>query len=344
MVTPLVSVDADYSGQPIDAPYHHRSQYFEDRYSQFANQKVSTFNFAIPGEMPSDAYFITRFLLKGEKRPDVIVYGVGPRDFLDNLLPSASATDPFEHLAKFGDVWDHAPHLVCDWEQQLNHLLAQALYLYDHKADLSSSLDRIASAALVSRLPKETPQQEYEYRQMIMPELNHFEAIAKECMIAPTKPEANQGQKDNIEEYRQRYHDLKWDTFLSQMQFLGETLDLAKQRDIHAVIVAMPITERNRRLISDSVWRLYKENLKVIAQTKGAEFVDMQPTGQFSDPDFADTVHLNAHGGMVLLDTLALRLSRDTATKSSLLPHPIREEDLHPNPSMLAGLKKGKVL
>jgi hypothetical protein len=124
------------------------------------------------------------------------------------------------------------------------------------------------------------------------------------------------------------------------MQFLGETLDLAKDRHVHAIIVAMPITDRNRALISDSVWRLYKQNLKVIAQAKSAEFIDMQPTGQFHDSDFSDTVHLNAHGGMVLLDTLALNVSKDAAAKAAFAPHHIRPEDLQPDASMLAGLKE----
>src|SRR5579885_3144617 len=103
MLVPLDGVDADYTSVALDGSKHHKSIFFEEKFKQYSGEKVDSFNFALPGEMPSDAFLITKFLLRDEHRPHVIVYGVGPRDFMDNLLPSPSATDPFRYLSRFGD-------------------------------------------------------------------------------------------------------------------------------------------------------------------------------------------------------------------------------------------------
>ena len=58
VLTTLGAVDATYEQKRIDAPYHHYSHYFEDKFKELTGQTISTFDFAIPGEMPSDAYFI----------------------------------------------------------------------------------------------------------------------------------------------------------------------------------------------------------------------------------------------------------------------------------------------
>lgn len=56
--------------------------------------------------MPSDAYLITQLLLGYKDHPKLIVYGVGPRDFVDNLLTSATSTDPYRCLSKILNLAD----------------------------------------------------------------------------------------------------------------------------------------------------------------------------------------------------------------------------------------------
>lgn len=67
MLVPLDGTDADFLGHRIDASAHHQSCYFEDRFKRYSGLSVASYNFALPGEMPSDAALITKFLLKGEK-------------------------------------------------------------------------------------------------------------------------------------------------------------------------------------------------------------------------------------------------------------------------------------
>jgi hypothetical protein len=344
MVTPIISVDADYLHEKMDAPYHHRSVFFQDKYKELTGQALTTFNFAIPGEMPSDAFLITKFLLKGEQRPDVLVYGVGPRDFIDNLLPSASATDPYKHLARMGEMPNNDSLAQADWQKTLNERLGRLFFTYGHKDDIACSFNRFAGKFVLPNLPPETAQQEWEYKQMVIPNVQEFEVLPKECLVAPTKTGKENQFKDNLAEYRDRYHELKWDTFLTQMQFLGETLDLANERKIHPVLVAMPITEGNRGLITDFVWDLYKKNLRVVAQAKHATFIDMATAQKFDGNDFADTVHLNARGGTKLLSTLAQRLSEAAEIKTALASRKFEDESMRlPSPSLAAGVRQTRL-
>ncbi|HEY9715854.1 MAG TPA: SGNH/GDSL hydrolase family protein [Trichormus sp.] len=343
MLNPLGAVDADYKREPIDEPYHHKSEYLQDKLKKLTGMSVSTFNFAIPGEMPSDAYFISKFLFKGEKRPDVIVYGVGPRDFMDNLLPNPMVTDPFEHIARLGDVSDHLNLLAPDWQDQLNFKLGRWIFAYGHKADLSCDIQRLCTNALVPHLPAETPLEEMEYRKMILPDFHGFEVRPKACKVRPTTQWTAHNFNDNTEEYKNRYHQLKWEIFLTQFRFFGETLDLARERNIHTIVVSMPVTQRNRDLIPNGAWQLYKQSLRVMAKTKGATYIDLEATKDFDSSDFGDTVHLNSAGGQKMLSMLAQYVSDDKKAIAAITPKHFQRDDILPAPKMVAGLKEHRL-
>jgi hypothetical protein len=318
VLAPLGGVDADYTNKPVDAPHHHRSLYFENAFKKQTGESYKTFNFALPGEMPSDAYLMTKFLMKGEKRPDVIVYGVGPRDFLDNLLPSPSATDPYLWLSRFGDVNDHIALISPDWQDRLNYEMGRLIYPYGQKMDLTNSFSRAVTAMLNKVVPATDGGSPLSVRRTVLPEYRNFEVGKNECMFTPTTDANRPSFADNIDEYRKRYKKLKWDTYLTQMRFMTDILNIAKERKTHMVIVAMPITEINRGLLNPLAWDVYKKSIKVIALAKGATFIDMESSGKFQTKDFSDTVHLHSGGGAKLLDLLSVRLAADPAVMAAL--------------------------
>jgi hypothetical protein len=128
---------------------------------------------------------------------------------------------------------------------------------------------------------------------------------------------------------------------LSQVQFLGETMDLANERGIRTVLVAMPITQGNRDLISGFVWDLYKKNLRNMAAMKGATFVDMQAIASFNNKDFADTVHLNGPGGTKFLNVLAQEIAKNPAVAGALEPRRFDDESVQmPETSIAASTKE----
>ena len=335
VLVPVSGVDADYLKHPIDGSHHHQSQYFEDQFKKQSGMQVKTFNFGLPGEMPSDAFLITKFLLKGEKRPDVIVYGVGPRDFMDNLLPSPAATNPYQYLSRFGDVSSHRHLIAPEWDQRLNLELGQLFYSYGHNYDLSVSSQRLATTALNELLPAPKTDKPFTIndRRVLFPLYKPMEIASKEAYFRPTTPKERTFDNSNMVEYKKRYSHLNWRTFTHQMKFLADLMSTARDRGTQVILISMPITDLNRDLLEKGTWDSYKKSLKVLAQSKGASYIDLGDSKQFALSDFMDTVHLHSGGGMKLLDILAEKAAQDRRVMSAL----------DATNSSIAGLKGGQL-
>lgn len=320
MLVPLDGVDADYLNRRVDGSQHHHSAYFEEKFRQETGCKLNTFNFALPGEMPSDAYLIVNNLLSGAKKPSVIVYGVGPRDFLDNTLPSPAATDPFRFLSRFGDITPIADRVMPDWMQRLEFELGRFNYFYAHRGDLSFKAETKVAGIFdrVLPLPAQTKALSFDDRHALLPDFRPCQILAGQAWFRPSSKKDLETFVDNLSEYRKRYATLKWDTYISQMRFFADTLDVAKQNGIKVVVMTMPITDINRTLLSDLSWNAYRSGVISMAKRKGATVVDFSENPDFTRADFGDTVHLHSAGGKRLFDKLIDRLSTETTVLSAL--------------------------
>jgi hypothetical protein len=324
MLVPLDGVDADFLNRRVDGARHHKSLFFEDKFKAYSGgKKLSTYNFALPGEMPSDAALITEFLLKGKKTPKLLVYGVGPRDFIDNTLPSPQATDPFRYLSRFGDWSSRIDLIVPEWQERLNYELGHLFYPYGKRQEIVQTANKKTTQFcnnLLSKMGlKEQPKVDaIALRRKLVPEHNPFEINPNECFFRPVSESPRPDFADNVAEYAKRYKTLKRETFEGQMQFMSDILSTARQRGIHAVVVAMPITQVNRNLLSDDNWELYKTRLKAIADHYETTFYDMHASGIFKFEDFQDTVHLHAGGGAKLLDEMAKVIANDEPSMAAL--------------------------
>ncbi len=320
MLVPLAGCDADYTHKRIDGSQHHKSLYFEDVFSRKSGKAISTFNFALPGEMPSDADLITQFLLRHEKAPKIIVYGVGPRDFLDNLLPSPSATDPFHSLSRLGSVEEQASLFFPDWKERLNYELSKSVYLYGLKQDITCKANQLATSKAEKYIP--LPQTEKRFsifdRRALMPEYRPGELNVGEAFFRPHELGEREAFADNLIEYRKRYKSLKWDTYITQMRSFTDLMNVARARGIHVVVMAMPITDINRSLLTKQAWDVYRTGVRSFALSKGATFIDLDASKKFALSDFMDTVHLHTGGGRKMLDCLADTLSADRPTLVAL--------------------------
>jgi hypothetical protein len=319
MLVPLDGVDANYLNQKIDGSQHHSSVYFESVFKKLTGADIKTFIFALPGEMPSDACLITRNMLSGAKKPDVIVYGVGPRDFMDNLLISPCASDPYRYLSRFGVQPSLVSNLMPDWTDRLNYEFGQACYLYGNKTDLVCEATRGGAKQIEKVLPA-PPGSKFTIfdRHMLMPDYHPWELSKGEALFRPIPPDQKIPFEDNLTEYRKRYATVKWDMFVSQMQFLADLMNTARKNGTHVVLVEMPITDLNRSLLKPYAWKAYRNGIKALARAKGATFINLEDSGKFETSDFGDTVHLHSRGGQKLLDLIAEKMAQNAATRIAL--------------------------
>jgi hypothetical protein len=325
VLVPIAGVDADYLGKRLDGSAHHNSMYFERALTEKTGIAASTYNFALPGEMPSDACMITKFLLKDQHAPKVVIYGVGPRDFMDNLLPSPASTDPFRFLSRFGDITAWAGLMMPDWFDRMNFEAGRFVYLYGHKTDIADKLAVLAGGPLnlIAALPLNAKPFSHEELVKLLPEYRPFELQRGEAFFRPSTAADHAQFVDNLEEYRKRYKKLKVETFRTQMRFFDQTLAAAREHGSHAVVVAMPITDVNRQLLPDSSWNAYRSNIQEVARKNGASFIDFNTDTSFVRANFGDTVHLHSGGGKLWLDKLAEKLAADAPTTAALKSDPL---------------------
>jgi hypothetical protein len=240
-------------------------------------------------------------MLLGNNHPQLIVYGLGPRDFLDNLLLSPASTDPYRCLCRYLSKPLILSFIGQDWQPRLNYFFCQHLSLYEQKENIVAGLMK----EIVLATPLPSKRMGLEQLHTLLPTYNPMSIRINECLFNPDQAIDPDRFTKNLNEYRQRYHQLNWETFTCQTKFYIDFLKLASRSKIKILIAAMPITSINRQLLPEYMYTTYKENLRVLSKLYGANFIDLDEKNCFSDQDFLDTVHLNAAGGTKFLELLS---------------------------------------
>jgi hypothetical protein len=293
----------------LDSYGYHQSQYLESSYKKLTGQSISVFDFALPGLMPSDAYFIVKDLLQKQRHPGVLVYGVGPRDFMDNLLVSPAATDPYRHLSRWGNSEALISRIMPGYLGSLNYGLGQNVYMYGDKEGLAFRFIKLVSCPIVELLDKlnlkELPM--YEEHQLL-PAYRPWQLVPNQALISPEAISKEPRPADNLDEYKKRYRTINWNTFITQMEFLADVFEEAQKQHTQVVLIEMPITEINKSLIQPQAWLAYEGTIKVLTEAYGVRLINLQNTNVYKTEDFGDTVHLNGSGGKKFLDSVAANL------------------------------------
>src|SRR5262249_35790349 len=104
MGSAVFASDAFTLRRDLDCAEYRQASTLERELAKRTGCSVDSYNFAIGGEMVSDAYMIAHSLFAGKHRPRLIVMGVGPRDFMATTLSAASATEDFHFFARYVEL------------------------------------------------------------------------------------------------------------------------------------------------------------------------------------------------------------------------------------------------
>lgn len=319
MMTAHHAGDATKTKEVQNEVEHFRSACVQDFLHDDLVKKISCFSFAIAGQMASDAYVITRTMLNGEKRPKAIVYGIAPRDLIDNTLPSAASTETFKLLNRSNDLSDLAFTARSTPMEMFEYGLSSAVYTLSHRANVVALQHRLAynlapygSDAIEKNELKST----FQLRQLAMGEFPEDNG-ANELLISPYGL-CNEPYRDNTEEYRQRYARIKQKTYTNQLLFLSKLMQLCKADGIELVMVNMPLTPGNVQLMPPGFYSSFKEKIATMARENNAVYLDLNQPGKFEQKCFADTVHLNGLGGLTFFKLLCSDLSKNQSFRDAL--------------------------
>jgi hypothetical protein len=127
-----------------------------------------------------------------------------------------------------------------------------------------------------------------------------------------SRKQADEKYTDNTQEYLRRYSHPDIHTYRTQMFFLNKIAEFCRKERIELVVVNMPITPDNLRLLKPGGYRGYLQGLREFAIfNKLSGVYDLNNFAKYSHKDFHDTVHLNAFGGRKFFDDLTNAVRSD---------------------------------
>ncbi|MBX9696145.1 MAG: DUF1574 domain-containing protein [Cyanobacteria bacterium] len=288
MMYPFWAADADANPSLPDIFHHHRSHLLEQELKS-DNTTPVVLNMSVFGSMASDAYIYVKELLHDEKKPELVVFGIAPRDLYDSDLPSPMSTFTFERMVDLSNFGQYADLYLPTFQNKADFLLSHTFFMYGRRWRLQKETDKIINKLYVKALPDDQPKVE-------------TKSQAAGFMLGGTIDER---WKSSTEEYSRRYKGVSLERMSLQMRFLKSLLELSRQREIKVLLVNMPLAEDNRRLLPKGFYATYTAELARLAAQEKANYLDLGESTQFVKKDYWDTAHLNHFGGHKLIDCVA---------------------------------------
>jgi lysophospholipase L1-like esterase len=123
----------------------------------------------------------------------------------------------------------------------------------------------------------------------------------------------------SVDEYSMRYRKFNAVQYSTQQRFLQDLLTTCHDRQIQVLLVNMPLTEDNRKLMPQGLYKSYLDNLQTVAANNAVPLLDLSKE-QFPDQCYYDTVHLNEAGAKLFQAQLqkVLKANADGRMTASL--------------------------
>lgn len=321
MMNPTWLQEAAHLNKDVDIVANHRTTYLESVIKKsLPGFSAQCYNFGLPGSMMSDDYMVVRALLKGDRKPGIVVIGLGPRDLMDCRFNCAASSKHFQYLERYSDTHDIIDLTMPQFWQRINFVVKEFDYFVGKKWNMQVAAGETARQffqPLISAITKEGPLE-------LSNEANYRLEIAKGVWIA--KPSAaSYFFLDNTSEWKRRHRKTNDFLFNNQKQFLELALQTCRKEGIEPLLVNMPMLEVSKNTMHPDIYPRHMQLLKEMSQKYHCVMVDTNTLATFVTEDFTDTCHMDASGGKKLLDIignaiasnsqLASRLAAPSATK-----------------------------
>lgn len=299
---PFWSMDAEL-GSFGDIFHHHQSYTLAHDLGLAGVANPCVYSLAVFGEMISDAYIYVNEYLKGDKKPQVIVFGIAPRDFSDDDLPSPTASFTFKRLIGLKNFARYADAYMPGWAERSEFIANQACFLYSKRWRVQHEVARaiekgFQKSGIVSDATGDNGNMRANDHAGFM-----LGGTREERFVISTK------------EYARRYRNIGEKDLSLQKDFLERILATCQERGIKVLLVNMPLTVTNRGLLPPGFYDSYRAAVARIAgRHEQTQLIDLGDSSVFKDVDYWDTAHLNNKGGHKLLTCI------EPAIRQMLLP------------------------
>ncbi|MBX9670734.1 MAG: hypothetical protein K2X93_24245 [Candidatus Obscuribacterales bacterium] len=280
---------------------------------------IDILNLSMPGANPTDAHLLISELEARGKLPKLVLYGISPRAMVDNLVPTAGAIggrlvlnvrptgtatsgiagacdkfvrtvsnfDPVANkIREYGQLGD------TPGKEKLRDFFTGVVWNYYHdRAKIKSNFDAITLKAL----GRKDEQQQIALTTLAAPQPVKLERKRRSGKRTAFQVDPASFQRD-LNNYQVRYNPPNFKKLESQSDQLFKCAEILKNNNSHFLVVSMPISEDNRNLIPDKLFKAYESTLNKIATEPGVTLVDLLTTREFDKASFLDSAHLNGSG------------------------------------------------
>jgi hypothetical protein len=289
VIAPLWSTDVSRGYFHQDCMNHHTSTQLTKKLAA-EGIDADVVSLATAGQFVSDTYLIVDKYLKAEKKPEILIYGIAPRDFMDDTAGGLALTSVFDQIVGVEDIGQISQLFFSTYEERIDFILNRSAYLYRkrgrYQTKFQDNCRKLASKIMGDHTDKILVSGQNDPLAGFLLGGNRNEIWAK-----------------SIEEYSRRYRYFNAQQFEKQKECFKALVALCKERHIKLCVLAMPLTRDNRRLMPPQFYDRYISFVEQATHAAGIPFVDLEKSS-YKDDDFYDTVHLNSAGGERFLTTV----------------------------------------
>lgn len=322
----IARYDAEYTGSFNEKSLNEVRQYTGAKYlehliEQKNGTKLSAFNLTCVACMASDAELILRRAIDAGRSPKIVIFGMGPRDFIDNVAPPAGKSPVCQLLSNrttLPEIFSEVRTL----DETRDLLLGQLVYLYKVRTDYKTMLtgwacDLLAHPAdlyesnQLAKLSKKAAEEKGiavaaspAQDQTAASEIKTREVCKIDQENDQSSTEQKRAQFADLPEWRERYLPANVDRFEKEKASFQKMLDTCKKKGIRMIVVNMPITNENKEIIPRKLFERYQNEVCTMPAQYGDEMLDLDGSGAFQLSDFYDSAHVNAQGGKKVQDLM----------------------------------------
>jgi len=292
----LQGADALVYHKLVDLTGDHRSCILESNLQALLNKHWQVLVGALPKAMVSDQLVVSHALFSNQHKPKLVAIALSPGNFIDTDCPSIIASEPFTFFSKNTDFGSDLDLFSSDqkWHSGWRLCLISFSNMLKQIFDLQS--------------PNYNPSNHCDFKNFSpLAWGDSFQHVCPGSFVINAKDGCV--FNDNLQEYQRRYKHPFSPQLKLQLRCLNALLSYLAQQQIKVVVFDLPLTTSNRKLLPDSFWQFYNQQISQMCKENDADWININDLQTFTDKDFMDSVHLNLPGGQRLTTTLALYIA-----------------------------------
>jgi len=308
---PMWAVDKKFDIGVSDSNHYHHAKGLDKELLLRGQEAPQTYDLAVGGAFISDSYLLLKHYLKSHPSPQFVILDCAPRSFYDSAPRRAASTPIFDFCFQLSDFLDLQDQFLPDFTGKVDFLFSRLVFMYHHRQWLSQmkplELRQCFSNWLISlqgmieaRSPDDVPGNSRPAQNFV----NQSSITSNSLLLNPAF-------RNSIEEYKGRYFWINESQLKTQMGFLKLIARLCTAHRSKLIVVNMPLTEANRKLLPSG---FYDHFVRQVGETLGSDvlFLDLAAEPGWSSDCYMDSVHLNDTGGArynkILAETIARQL------------------------------------